>query len=290
MFHVIEHSLFDSVKVFVFVFIVYILLSFFEVKMSNLLKRGKKYNAFYGALVGLIPQCGVSVIASDLYLKRHISMGTLVAIFLACSDEGIILLLTSDKASMVLPLILVKLTVGFLVGFLLDVFVVRKETEKNLSEDRESYKEEVKCSCGHCFDEEEEITKFDIHIWHPFIHSLKLFVIVFIFNVLFNGLIYFIGENSISDFLEFNKYVSPLFAILIGVIPNCASSIIISKLYISNAISFGALLSGLLINAGLGLLLIFKRKEKIKDNLLVLSVLIVTSIIVGYLTCLIIGF
>ena len=290
MFHIIEHSLIDSVKVFVFVFAFYIILSFFENKIANLLKKGKKYNSFYGALMGLVPQCGVSVIAGDLYLKRHISIGTLVAIFLACSDEGLVILLTSDKALMAIPLVLIKLIVGFVVGFLLDLFVSKKEVEKHINECSECNIDGVKCCCNHCLEEEEEITKFDIHVWHPFIHSLKLFLVVFIFNVLFNSLFHFIGEDNIISFLEFNKYISPLFAMIIGVIPNCASSIIIGELYISNAISFGALVSGLLINAGLGLMLIFKKKNNVKENLLILLTLVITSLTIGYLTCLIIGF
>ena len=120
--------------------------------------------------------------------------------------------------------------------------------------------------------------------------SLKIVGLVFLLNLAFGFIVYFIGENNISAFLDFNKYLTPIFATLIGLIPNCASSIIITNLYVSSAISFGTLLSGLLVNAGMGLLIIFKRKDMLKDNLIVLLTLILVAIIFGYIASFIIGF
>lgn len=291
MIDVILDAIKDSTYIFLFVFITYIVLSFFESKLVNKLRKGNELNPLFGALFGLIPQCGVSVVAADLYTKRYVSIGTLVALFLACSDEGIIILITSNKWFMAIPLIVLKLVIGFLVGLLLDLFIKRRLEVKDKNKKNENVSN-IECNCAYCVmeDDEEEITKFDIHVWYPFIKSLKIVGLVFLLNLAFGFIVYFIGENNISAFLDFNKYLTPIFATLIGLIPNCASSIIITNLYVSSAISFGALLSGLLVNAGMGLLIIFKRKDMLKDNLIVLLTLILVAIIFGYIASFIIGF
>lgn len=290
MIDVILDAIKDSVYVFLFIFATFIVLSFFESKLVNKLRKGNEINPLFGALFGLVPQCGVSVIGADLYSKRYISIGTLVALFLACSDEGIIILITSSKWLMAIPLILLKLVIGFLAGFLLDMFIKRKLETKDKSKLNENVSD-IECNCPYCvIEEDDEVTGFDIHIWYPFIKSLKILGVLFLFNLIFGFLVYFIGENNINSFLEFNKYLTPVFATLIGLIPNCASSIIITNLYINSTISFGALLSGLLVNAGMGLLIIFKRKEMLKDNFLILTTLILTSIIFGYIASFVIGF
>ena len=125
---------------------------------------------------------------------------------------------------------------------------------------------------------------------HPLIHSLKIFVYVLIINILFGTIIYIIGEDTLVKFLQTNKYIAPLLTTLIGVIPNCAASVIITEVYLLNGISFGACLSGLVMNAGLGLVFLFKKKEAIKENFIILGVMIATSLILGYATCLIMGF
>ena len=290
MIDVILDSLKDSLSVFVFVFITYIVLSFFESKLVNKLRKGNGVNPFFASLFGLIPQCGVSVIAADLYSKKYLSIGSLIALFLACSDEGIIILLTSSRALAAIPLILSKLIIGVSVGFFIDLLIKKNLVVKDKSKSEENVTN-IECNCAYCVvEEEEEITRFDIHIWYPFIRSLKIVGVVFLLNLLFGFVVYLIGENNIHTFLEFNKYLSPLFATIIGLIPNCASSIIITNLYVNSAISFGSLLSGLLVNAGMGMLIIFKRRDMIKDNIIVLSILIVTSILFGYIASFIIGF
>ena len=290
MIDVILDSLKDSLSVFVFVFITYIVLSFFESKLVNKLRKGNGVNPFFASLFGLIPQCGVSVIAADLYSKKYLSIGSLIALFLACSDEGIIILLTSNRALVAIPLILSKLIIGVSVGFFIDLLIKKNLVVKDKSKSEENVTN-IECNCVYCVvEEEDEITGFDIHVWYPFIRSLKIVGVVFSLNLLFGLIVYLIGENNIHAFLEFNKYLAPLFSTIIGLIPNCASSIIITNLYVNSAISFGSLLSGLLVNAGMGMLIIFKRRDMIKDNIIVLSILIVTSILFGYIASFIIGF
>ncbi len=279
--HIFEHALIDSLKVFALVFILYFLLSFIEKHINKKLSSNSKVSPLYGALIGLIPQCGVSVAASDLYIKRKITLGTLIAVFLACSDEALFILLASNKALSVIPLLISKLILGFLIGYLIDnVFYKKQKLDK---------KEEVKVECCH-HDHSHSDSKVLKNLRHIFLHSLEVFIYVFIVNILFGLLIYFIGENRIILFIENNKYLAPLIGVIVGLIPNCSSSIILCELYILNGIGFGTLLAGLSMNAGVGLIYLFKDNKNIKNNLLITLLLFAISLIIGYLTCVIIGF
>lgn len=284
-------AIYDSLKAFIIVFVIYIIFSFIEFKIANKLSKKNNVSPLYGALFGLIPQCGVSVVAGDLYLKKHISVGTLIAIFLACSDEALPILIASgnSKALMAIPLIVIKFIVGFIAGFLIDLCITKKEVEQHLDNcDHHDIEIHTGC-CNHRIDDEKE-DGFEKHLWHPFLHSLKLLAYIFVINLIFGLIVFFIGEDNLTLFLETNKYISPVFATLIGLIPNCASSVVLTELFINGGISFGATLAGLCVNAGLGLIFIFKDKKNLKSNLWILFGLVLISLVMGYLTCLILGF
>lgn len=291
MIDVVLEALHDGFKAFIFIFAIYIILSFLEFKIANKLNKENHLSPLYGALIGLIPQCGVSVVASDLYLKRHISIGTLIAIFLACSDEAIPILLSygDSKALMVIPLVITKFVVGFIAGFTIDLIVSKKEVNTHL-EECDHHDIEIHTGCCHHHIDDRHEDWFEKHLWHPFLHSLKLFGYVLLINIIFGMIVYFIGEGRIEEFLSINKYVAPCIAVFVGLIPNCASSVILTQLYISGGLSFGATLAGLCVNAGLGLVFLFKSKNGIKNNSLILLTLMGISLLVGYLTCLIMGF
>lgn len=276
MLHVLEHALIDSLKVFAFVFVLYFILTFFEKIISDKLSSKRKYSPLIGSILGLVPQCGVSIAASDLYLRRKITIGTLISIFLACNDEAIFILLASDKALSIIPLLIIKFIVGFVVGFIIDKVFIQ---EINKDEDELEH-----CGCHH------HNKKLDNKFLHTLYHSFEIFIYVLIVNILFGTLIHYIGEDTLLLFFENNKILNPLVSVLIGLIPNCSSSIILSELYIMNGISFGALLAGLLVNAGLGLIYLFKDKKNIFNNIKILVILIVVSLVIGYLSCAIIGF
>ena len=270
----------DSALVLAFVFLFHLLLSFIEDKLTHFLVKNKKVSPLLGSIFGIIPQCGTSVIASDLYIKKYISIGTLIAVFLSCSDEALIVLLThpSEKTWLVLPLIASKLIIGFAVGIVVDkVFFKKEKVEEPVEE-----LHDVSCT-----DHHHENTKLHKHLWHPLIHSLEIFAYVLIINMALNLLIAGVGKENFSNFLESSKYFSPLFAALIGLIPNCASSVLISELFIAGNIPFGALLSGLLMNAGLGMMILIKNKNVLKSTLLILAICFLTSIVFGYLASII---
>lgn len=277
-------SLLDSLKILGLAFIIYVLLSFFEGKIAKLLEKGKRYGPFFGSLVGAIPQCGMSVIGSDLYLKRHLTLGTLIAIFLSTSDEAFPVLLGdfNGKWYTAFAILGIKIVAGTLFGFLIDLFAKRndEEVEKHL-ESCEGEKENHKGCCGHEIEEEHE-GKWHEHLLHPLVHSLKIFVYSYIVSFLFGLLILGVGETNIQNFLTANYYLSPFAALLIGMIPNCASSVLLSNLYIGNALPFGALLTGLAMNAGLGPLYLFKNKKNLKEACFIMGLLMFFALILGY--------
>ena len=277
-------SLKDSALVFVFVLLIHVLLSFFEHRLANFLSKHKKIGPLFGSLFGLIPQCGTSVMGADLYIKKYITMGTLVAIFLSCSDEAFIAILTSghwDKALMVLPLIGLKFAIGFGIGLLTDIIFKKKEEVVEV----DNVDEEETCHQHHTHN-----TPIHKHLVHPLIHALEIFAYVLVINLALGFLIGFIGEDRFASFLQTNRYLTPLFSSIIGLIPNCASSLLLSELFIQGNLSFGAILSGLLVNAGLGMMVLLKNRHGVKNLPWILLICFVVSIIAGYVTCLIIGF
>lgn len=274
-------SLKDSVLIFAFVFLFHVILSFIETPVSNFLIKRKKTSPIFGALFGLIPQCGTSVVAADLYLKRLITFGTLIAVFLSCSDEALLVLLSAwnERTLAIFPLIGLKLAAGIVFGFLIDL-IIRKQT----IEEVDHIEEEKECHTHH-----HENTPAHAHLIHPLIHAIKIFIYVFIINLALGLIIGWVGEENFANFMISNRYLAPLFASIIGLIPNCASSVLITELYLSSTLSFGALFAGLLVNSGLGMMILIRHKE-VKKTLIVLGVCFAIAVTLGYLTCLVSGF
>lgn len=275
-------SLLDSALVFAFVFLIHILLSFVENKLSNFLIKRRKTSTLFGALFGLVPQCGTSVMGADLYIKKYISIGTLVAIFLSCSDEAFIAILTSgrgDKMLMVLPLIGIKFVLGFVFGMLTDLIFRKQELID------EHVEEEHECHTHHVNN-----TKVHQHLIHPLIHALEIFAYVLVINFSLGLIIAAVGEENFANFLLMNKYLTPLFSTIIGLIPNCASSLLLSELFIQGNLSFGALLAGLLVNSGLGMFVLLRNRQSAKNILWIILICFLVAVTAGYITCLIVGF
>ena len=279
---IILDSLKDSALVLAFVFLVHVLLSFFDLQIANFLVKRKKTGVVFGSAFGLIPQCGTSVLGADLYIKKYISIGTLTALFLSCSDEAFIELLTAanERTIMILPLIGLKFAIGVGIGLLVDLIDRRRDVV-----DVDEVEEEHECHQHH-----HENTPIHKHLVHPLIHSLEVFAYVLVINLAIGFIIGFVGEDRFVSFLNSSRYLTPLFASLIGLIPNCASSLLITKLFADGTLSFGALLAGLLVNSGLGMMVLLKNKDALKKGLIVIGICFVTAVICGYLTCLIIGF
>ena len=280
---IILDALKDSALVFAFVLLIHVLLSFIEKSLSEFLIKRKKTGVVFGSLFGLVPQCGTSIMGADLYIKKYITIGTLTAIFLSCSDEALISILASgkgDKMLMVLPLIGLKFAIGVGVGLLTDLIFRHQE----LKEDEVVIEEET-CHTHHVHN-----SPIHKHLVHPLIHSLEIFAYVLVINLALGFLIGFIGEERFASFLMTNRYLTPLFSSIIGLIPNCASSLLLAELFIEGNLSFGAILAGLLVNAGLGFTVLLKNRKSVKNVPWILLICFLTAISAGYITCLIVGF
>lgn len=279
-------SLFESLKVLAFAFVIYFILSFFEGKIASLLERNKKQAPLFGSLVGAVPQCGISVVAGDLYTKDHITLGTLVAIFIACSDEALPVMFGNfeGKWPMAFALLGLKIVFGAFFGYMVDLFWRKKGhvVDEHL-EHCEGNHDIHKGCCGHEVEEGGKESPLHEHLVHPLLHSLKIFAYAFVISLLFGT--FFGWLESVTDlqaFLTSSYWFSPLFAVVIGLIPNCASSLLLAELYVSGTLPFGALLAGLAVNAGLGPLYLFKQKKTLKSAFIIEGLLIAFGLIMGY--------
>ena len=287
--HVLLHSLIDTAKLLPILFIVYFLIEFLEYKNVFKLKKSKllkgKASPAIGSLVGSIPQCGFSVISAELFSERKISVGALIAVFIATSDEALPIMISNyESIPALLCLVAAKIIFGIIVGYLTMLLygkIFNKNEHKHTEHDEhdnhdEEHDEHLHACCHHDLKE----NKFN---WkHPLIHCLKIFIYIYILNVIFGTLIMLVGEDKLIAFLNSSSIFQPLFAVLIGLIPNCVSSVVITELYLMGGLSFGSIVAGLSVNAGLGLIVLLKENKNKKENLFIILSLIISSLIIGY--------
>lgn len=262
--HSIEHSLLDALKLVPFLFVSFIVMELVEHKLNNKKKliQINKFGPLAGATLGLIPQCGFSVVASTLYSARVITLGTLFSIYLSTSDEMLpILIANKIDITIIIEILFTKLTLGLLFGIIIDT-IYKPRLKNNINE----FCDSDECHC------KEGILKSSI------IHTSKIIIFIFIINIIFNLII---DKEALSIFANNNKILSPILTSILGLIPNCASSIVITELFLEEVIPFGSCISGLLSSSGLGLLILFKQNKNIKENILILLTLITFSSICG---------
>ena len=271
-------SILDTLKVFPFILVIYILIEFLEHKTSfssnHRLLQGK-LAPLIGTVTGIIPQCGFSVMAAKLYDKKYIRTGTLIAVFLATSDEALIVLIVNPAgAAAVAPLIAVKVVVGLIAGYAIN-FILRNE---HLAQPEESDREDIHAySCGR---EHEGKSAVKVYFVEPLLHSLKVALYIFVVTLIF-GYIFEYNEAAIISSFVGGPYVEPLITASIGLIPNCASSAVIAQTYCEGGIMFGSMVAGLCCNAGLGFVVLLKDVKKIKRNLLLIVTVYAISVLVG---------
>ena len=274
---IVLDALLDSLKVFPFLFLMYVLIEFLEnrtniTKNKNILRGNLA--PLLGAATGIVPQCGFSVMAAKLYDKKLIRTGTLLAVFLATSDEALIILLSSGSSAIaVMPLIAVKFAVAVGIGYLFNA-LMRGEKLSELEEGEEIHG----TPCGHDHEEDGKVRRYLVH---PLLHSLEIFAYILVVNLAFGFAMHY-AEGAIASFLQGGYWYQPLIAGLVGLIPNCASSVLVTQGYVLGALSFGGMAAGLCANAGLGFVILFKNVKSWKRNLALLGILYVISVAVGY--------
>ena len=273
LFEIIEHTVIDSIKLVPFLFLTYLLMEYIEHKTSNkvrnAIQKSGKLGPLLGGLVGIVPQCGFSVSATNLYAARVITLGTLISVYLTTSDEMLPILISENISIVTILTILgIKLVIGIVAGFIID-FIARKLNKNKLEEKIVDICEHEHSHC------ENGIVKSALK------HTINIFIYVFIFTLVLNGIIELIGEDTISNFVSQNVILGPIIAGIIGLIPNCASSVILTQLFVENVISMPILISGLCVNAGVGLLVLFKINKNLKENLKIVGLLYAIGVISG---------
>lgn len=285
MLDVLLDALLDSLKLLPFLLGIYIIIEVIEQHSVQFFKsKHQKYQRLgpvIGSSFGLIPQCGFGLIATNLFSKKFISIGTLAAIYISTSDEAIPIILSHpDQIKNLLPFLLIKFFFAIIVGYIFD-FIYRKNKRKNIVENVEANDE--KGCCNHHLEKHEDENVWQKYLLHPLVHSLKIFIYILAINIFLGSIIFWIGEDKIAIFLDKTIYLQPLFTIIIGLIPNCASSVIITELYIAGQLTFGACLAGLSVNSGIAFTLLFKTNKNQKENISLLFGLIIASLILGYI-------
>lgn len=296
MLDIIMDALIDSARMIPFLLVIYIGIELIENKLGdNLIKKVKnagKIAPALGAAFGLVPQCGFSVMATALYTKKVVSVGTLLAVYLSTSDEALPIILSHpEKLGVIFPLFATKfiiaLTAGYAVDFVLNRIVknsVHEElcatSEGALSNHDEDSIDEKGC-CGHsCHTEKLDWKEV---VFHPIIHTLKVFVFIFAVSVLINFIIFTVGKENLSTILLGNTIFQPIITSIFGLIPNCASSIAITQVFLRGGLSFGSTVAGLSAGAGLGILVLFRENHNFKDNIKIVSLLVTISALAGIL-------
>ena len=298
---ILLHALKDTAPLLPWLLLMYIVMQLLENKtaLKNAEKFGGKFAPVFGAATGLIPQCGFSVMAAKFFEKKYITVGTLLAIFFATSDEAFIVLLSSGKgAAWVLPTILFKILVGVAIGYLADLLLkalgrgqvcveVPKETEKQtktakdifLSRYEEEKEVEVVCSCGRAHGGKDSGWKK--YVWFPLLHALQVGAFIFLVNAVLTAIIHGVGEDAFLQFMHKNRFLQPFITCGIGLIPNCASSVVITEAFLGGGITFGSFVAGLCANAGMGFVVLLKNTRKWKRNLLLLCVCYFVPVALG---------
>lgn len=271
---ILEETALDTIKLLPFLFITYLIMEYIEHKTSDNVKktieRSGKFGPLLGGILGIFPQCGFSVSATNLYAARVITLGTLMAVYLTTSDEMLPILLTEEiSITTILAILVIKLVIGIIAGFAIDV-VSRLIKKENIEEQ----KIEELCEHEHCHCE-------DGIILSAVKHTLNIMIFIFIVTLVINGIILLIGEETIAHFIGQNVILGPIIAGLIGLIPNCASSVILTELFVEKVITMPVLVSGVAVNAGVGLLVLFKTNKNFKENLKIVSLLYAIGAVSG---------
>ena len=271
---IILDSVIDSVKLLPFLFLTYLFMEWLEHKTGsaarNRIRTAGKLGPVWGGLLGMIPQCGFSAAASSLFTGRVITVGTLIAVYLSTSDEMFpIMISNAVPAATIIKILACKAAIGILSGLIVEYVYthILKKQEKDM--DIHEICEEEHCNCEHGL------------ISSALSHTLHVFVYIFLISLALNIIIGLVGEETLAGLFTGAPVVGELIAALVGLIPNCASSVVITQLYLDHIIGAGAMMAGLLVNAGVGLLILFRLNHDRAQNLKIIGTLYGRSVFWG---------
>lgn len=270
MLEALEETLLDSLKLLPFLFITYLIMELIEhkagKKTTEVIEKAGRFGPILGGILGVVPQCGFSVAAANLYAGRVITIGTLISIFLSTSDEMLPILISEGApVNLIIKVLAIKIVTGIVLGCIIDI-VLRKKVKK------EEKIHEI-CEHEHCNCEEDGILKSTIK------HTIQVFIYIFVISLAINIILFMIGEDKIANIMSNIPIIGAAVACFIGLIPNCASSVILTEMYLENIIELGTMIGGLLVNSGLGLLILFKVNKNKKENIGIVGILYIIGFI-----------
>lgn len=279
MLEIIEETLIDAIKLLPFLFITYLIMEYIEHKMGkktkNTIKKSGKLGPVIGSILGIFPQCGFSVSATNLYAGRVITLGTLIAVYLSTSDEMLPIFISEAVSPIIILKILgIKLIIGMIAGSLIDLIVnIFKKNKQEKQNDEIGHM----CEEEHCHCDENGVFKSALK------HTLNIFLFIVLITFIINIIVYFVGEETIASWILNKPIIGPMITSLIGLIPNCAASVIITNMYLENVISLGSMIAGLLTGAGVGLAVLFKtnKDNRLKENIGIVVLLYIIGVISG---------
>ena len=310
----------DTLKVLPFLLIMNFIIEILEYKSNVRVQKAMSggFAPLIGTAVGIVPQCGFSVVATELYTKRKIALGTLLAVYIATSDEALPIMLSSYAGvTKILSVIIIKLVFALVVGYI--AFAVQKLmqryskpiAEQTAATDAHADEHDDEHGHDHVHDHEDEETPqhihgchhhnidedewdsenatkkqkakrvFDMYIKHPLLHTATVIFFIFIVNVIFGIAVYYVGEKRIAEFIGSTGYFQPVLAGLVGLIPNCAASVVITELYVVGGLSLGGAVAGLCVGAGIGYAVLAKQNKSVKNTVLVIAIMYVASVALG---------
>ncbi len=284
---IVMDAVIDSVKILPFLFVTYLIMEFLEHKTeeytSTIVQKTEHFGPLWGGLIGVFPQCGFSAAASNLYAGRVITLGTLLAIYLSTSDEMVPLFVSNHvPAGTMVKILAIKAIIGIIAGFLIDFFVHKyhKRHGKNLND---PVRIDELCEKEHCHCDDEDSSGILGIARSAFVHTIHIFIFVLILSLVLNTAIEVIGADKLAALLKTSPVISHILAGLIGLIPNCAASVIITELYLDQMITLGTMMSGLLVGAGIGLLVLFRVNPEKKENINIAVLLFIIGTLAGLL-------
>lgn len=270
MMDIIMDTLMDALKLLPFLFITFLIIEYIEHKIKNknskVIKNSKKLGPLIGSILGAFPQCGFSVSITNFYATRVITLGTLISVYLSTSDEMLPIMLSENvEISIILKIILIKVIIGMLAGFIIDLVLRKKSSNEQITE----FCEHEHCHCEHSI--------FVSALKHTLSIILFIMIISFILNICFE----YLDTEFLKQIFMKNSFLGPIVSSVIGLIPNCAASVMVTELYLNGIISFGSLMAGLLTGSGVGLMVLFKTNKNLKENIMILLTIYGIGVIVG---------
>jgi hypothetical protein len=272
MLDVVTEALLDTAKVIPFLFLTYLAMEYLEHKTQKgsrrLMKRAGKFGPVIGGVLGIVPQCGFSAAASNLYAGRVITLGTLMAVYLSTSDEMLPILISEQAPmGMIAKILLAKVVIGMAAGLLIDLVIGRKGEEEH------EHIADI-CEHEHCHCERGVFRSAAAH-------TVQITLFILVITLALNLVLHYVGEDALADLVLNHRILGPVLAGLLGLIPNCAGSVLITQLYLQGAMGIGAALAGLLTGSGVGFLVLCRVNRDRKENLTILGLLYGIGVLAG---------